>query len=122
MGWQRTMVDVVWLGADPTCLVVTAAMEIPVALKLGTAGLVGQRGFNLVPAYPAVLVHVVRSDPVGNALVAQPRHQPVEQPRRVVSVDRSAKGAVFSADLVDEVGRSSQATDPMNQSGGMVQG
>jgi hypothetical protein len=37
-------------------------------------------------------------------------------------LDRSANGAVISADLVDEVGRSSQATDPMDQSGSMVEG
>ena len=83
---------------------------------------VGQRRFDFVPTHPAVLVHVARSHPVGNALVAQPCHQPVEQGWRVALLDRSAKGAVFGANLIDEVGRPGQAADPMNQSGRMVQG
>jgi hypothetical protein len=116
------MVDVVWLGAGSARLVVPAAVEIPVALKLGAAGVAGQRGFNLVPAHSAVLVHVARSHPVGNALVAQSCHQPVEQGWRVVLLDRSTNGAVISADLIDEVGRSSQATNPMDHSGSMVEG
>ena len=122
VGRQRTMVDVVWLGAGSARLVVPAAVEIPVALKLGAAGVVGQRRFDFVPTHPAVLVHVARSHPVGNALVAQPCHQPVEQGWRVALLDRSAKGAVFGANLIDEVGRPGQAADPMNQSGRMVQG
>src|SRR5262245_59646488 len=100
MGWQRTIVDVVWFGAGSARLVIMAAVEIPVALKLRAGGLVGQRRFNLVPARPAVLVHVARNYTIGNALVAQLYHQPVEQGRRIVLVDRRPNGTIVCLTLV----------------------
>jgi hypothetical protein len=52
---------------------------------------------------------------VRDALVAQDRHQPVEQPSRVVVFDCRPDGTVVSSDLVNEAWGPSEATDPMDQ-------
>jgi len=122
MGRQRTVRDVIGLGAGATCLVVPAAMELPIALQLGAAGLVGQSVFNVVPPNAAVLVHVARSHPVGNALVAQPCHQPVEQRGCIVVRDGRANCAVISPYLLDQICFPSKATDAMNQACRMIKG
>jgi hypothetical protein len=122
MGWQRTVRDVVGLGTGVAGLVVPAAVKLPIALELGAAGVIGQRAFNVVPRHSAVLVHVVVSNSVGNPLVAQHGHEPVEQRRRVALFDCQANSPVVSSDLVYEVWFSGEATDAMNQSCRMVEG
>ena len=53
-------------------------MEMPVGLELGTAGAVAELLFNVAPARPAMPLHVIVGDRIGDALIAQSGHQPIE--------------------------------------------
>src|SRR5437868_4537567 len=65
--------------------------------------------------------HVVAGDRVGDALIAERRHNPVEQLWRVVVFD-DAQDAVldqFVAPVIDKRRTARQAADRMNQSHGV---
>jgi hypothetical protein len=101
--------------------VVPAAVKLPIALKLGAAGVIGQRAFNVVPRHSAVLVHVDVGNLVGNPLVAQYCREPIEQSSRVMVLDGLSNGTIVNLALVNEVWFPGEATDTMNQSRRMVQ-
>src|SRR2546423_14325633 len=82
-----TVRDVLGFDASLAGLVIPATMKLPVALKLWAAGLVGQRVFNLMPRHSAMLLHIVVSNSVRNALVTQHHHKPVEQCSSVALFD-----------------------------------
>ena len=71
---------------------------------------------------PTVPLHVVVGDLVRDALVAQRRHQPIEQRRRVVAPDGggNAFGPQVSANVVDQVGRARQAADTVHHPNGVI--
>ena len=103
VGGQGTCVDVIRLCTGPTDLVVSAAVEMPVAFELGASGTSGNLGVDIGPSGPPVPFHVVGGDLVRDALVAQSRNQPIKQRRGVVAPDgrRNAFGPQVGADVVD---------------------
>ena len=83
VGRQRAGGNVVGLGAGSAALVVPAAVEMPVALELWASGLAATLASISAHWRPAVPLHVFLGDLVRDALVAQRRHQPIEQRRGV---------------------------------------
>ena len=77
-----TSADVVGLGAGAAELVVPAAVEMPVALQLRASGAATELGLDIMPLRAAVSLHVVVGHAIRDALVAQRRHQPIEQTSR----------------------------------------
>src|ERR1700737_4678317 len=75
---QRTASDMIRLGTGPADLVVPTIMEVPVGLELGTAGAAIKCLLDRLPSRPAMPLHVVVRNLIGDALVAQTRHEPVE--------------------------------------------
>jgi len=88
MARQGTGANVLGLGTGPNGLFVPAAMEMPVALQLGTSGAPTKALLDLPPRRSTVLFHVVVGDLVRDALVAQSRHQPVKDGAGVAVADR----------------------------------
>src|ERR1700736_1466803 len=88
MARQGAAANVLGLGTRPADLVVPTIMEVPVALELGTAGAAAELLVNVVPCRPAMPLHVIVGDLIGDALVAQTRHEPIKHGRRVVVPDR----------------------------------
>jgi hypothetical protein len=80
---ERALWQVIGLGAGVPGLVVPAAVKMPVAFELRTAWSPTKIACNDLPGRPAVTLHVVESDLVGDALVAQYRDQPIEQRCRI---------------------------------------
>ena len=76
------------LGTGPAGLFVSAAMEMPVGLELGAAW--RPASFRLISRQAArpCSLHVIVGDRIGDALIAQRRHQPVEHNSGVAVPDR----------------------------------
>ena len=91
------------------------------ASRLASLGQIGRRRswHDVLPLGLAVLRHVVGGDLVRDALVAQNRCQPIEQRRRVVATDGS--GNSLALQLVQQIGRASEAADPVNEADRMVE-
>jgi hypothetical protein len=62
-------------------------MEMPVALELGATDTLVELLFNVAPRRPAMPLHVLVGDLIGNALIAQSGHQPIEQDSGVAMPD-----------------------------------
>src|SRR6202035_3787282 len=105
-------------------LVVPTIMEMPVALELGTAGAAAELLVNVVPSRPAMPLHVVVRNLIGDALVAQTGHEPIKHGRRIVVPDRGPDllGPEVRPDLIDQGWRPSETTNGMDQPDGMVDG
>ena len=88
MARQGTAANVLGLGTGPADLVVAAAMEMPVGLELGATDSSAELLLNVAPRRPAVLLHVIVGDRIGDALVAQSGHQTVEHDGGVAVPDR----------------------------------
>ena len=91
-------------------------MEVPIALELGASGTGGNLGVDVGPLGPTVAFHVLGGDLVRDALVAQSRHQPIEQRRGVVAPDGrgNAFGPQVGANVVDQASRARQAAHTMH--------
>src|ERR1043166_9903181 len=76
-----------WLGAHPGSLAVPAPLEGPIARELGAARYDGERLRDVVPAHRAMAHHVIKSDAVRYALIAEEIHQPIENHRRMAALD-----------------------------------
>jgi hypothetical protein len=90
VGWQGAALNVLRLGASPADLVVSAAVEMPVARKLRTAEALAELLFEIAPRHITMPFHVLIRDAIRDALVAQRRDQPVVQGRGISPVDRRA--------------------------------
>ena len=88
MARQRTAANVLGLGTGPAGLFVSAAMEMPVGLELGATDTAAELLVNVAPGRPAMSLHVIVGDRIGDALVAQSGHQPVEHNSGVAMPDR----------------------------------
>ena len=78
MARQRTGGNVIGLGTGAAGFFVAAAMEMPVALELGATDASAELLVNVAPGRSPVFRHVVVGDLIGDALVAQRGHQPIE--------------------------------------------
>ena len=78
MARQGTGANVLGLGTGPAGLFVAAAMEMPVGLEFGATDSSAELLVNVAPGRPAVSLHVIVGDRIGDALVAQSGHQPIE--------------------------------------------
>ena len=87
MARQRAAANVLGLGTGPAGLFVAAAMEMPVALELGATDASAELLVNVAPLRPAVPLHVIVGDPIGDALIAQRCHQPIEHNSGVAMPD-----------------------------------
>jgi hypothetical protein len=63
-------------------------MEMPVGLELGATDTLAELLVNVAPGRPAMSLHVLVGDRIGDALVAQSCHQPVEHNSGVAMSDR----------------------------------
>ena len=88
MARQRTGANVLGLGTGPAGLFVAAAMEMPVGLELGATDTSAELLVNVAPGRPAMPLHVIVGDRIGDALVAQSGHQPIEHNSGVAMPDR----------------------------------
>ena len=122
MGGQGTGVDVIRLRTCPADLVVPAAVEMPVAFELWAGGTGGNLGVDIGPWSPTVPLHVLGGDLVRDALIAQSRHQPIEQRRGVVAPDGggNAFGPQVGANVVDQAGRARQAADTVHHPNSVI--
>ena len=78
MARQRTTANVLGLGTGPAALFVSAAMEMPVALEFGATDTLAELLVDVAPGRPSMSLHVIVGDRIGDALVAQSGHQPIE--------------------------------------------
>jgi hypothetical protein len=69
---------VIGLGASETALVVSATVKVPIATQERASRDVTRTPLNIRPCDVAVLANVSPSHLIGNALVAESAHQPVE--------------------------------------------
>ena len=71
---------------------------------------------------PTVAFHVLGGNLVRDALVAQSRHQPIEQRRGVVAPDGrgNAFGPQLGTNVVDQAGRARQATDTVHDPNSVI--
>ena len=113
--------DVVGFGASPSAFLEPAVMEAPVAAELGTARVVRKARLDQPPGRLAVLRDVTVRHLVRDALIAQGVDKPVEQGRRIVAADGGPETAVLGVDIVNESGRTGEATDAMNDPDRMLQ-
>jgi len=74
MARQRTGANVLGLGTGPATLFVSAAMEVPVGLELGATDTLAELLVDVAPLRPAMPLHVIVGDLIGDALIAQSGH------------------------------------------------
>ena len=112
------------LGAGPADLVVPAAMEMPVGLELGASNTVTELLVNVVPCRPAMPLHVVVRNLIGDALVAQTGHEPIKHDGGVAVPDRGPDllGPQLCPDLIEQGWRPSETTNGMDQPDCVVDG
>jgi hypothetical protein len=79
-------------------------MEMPVALELGAPDTSGEVLVNVGPGRPAMPLHVLVGDLIGDALVAQRSHQPIEHSRCVAAPDAGSHiiSSQVGSDFVDQ--------------------
>ena len=87
MARQGTAANVLGLGTGPAGLFVSAAMEMPVGLELGATDTAAELLVDVAPGRPAMPLHVIVGDRIGDALVAQSCHQPIEHNSGVAMPD-----------------------------------
>ena len=87
MARQGTAANVLGLGTGPAGLFVSAAMEMPVGLELGATDTAAELLVDVAPGRPAMPLHVIVGDRIGDALIAQSGHQPVEHNSGVAMPD-----------------------------------
>jgi hypothetical protein len=87
MARQRAAANVLGLGTGPAGLFVSAAMEMPVGLELGATDTSAELLVDVAPGRPAVPLHVIVGDRIGDALIAHSGHQPIEHDSRVAVPD-----------------------------------
>jgi hypothetical protein len=78
--------------------------------------------FDVVPGQPAVTVHVVASDSVRDALVAQRVDQPIEYRRRVAIGDPFSHpvGLELGSNVIDQARGSGKTADPVDKPGSVI--
>jgi hypothetical protein len=89
VGGQGTCVELRGHGASLLSLLVPTVCERPIPAQFFAARIAGEGFLDFRPRDVAVPVHVSVGDGVGNALEAQDPYQPIEDCRRVVSLDGS---------------------------------
>src|SRR5262249_39567399 len=96
---------------------------MPIAFQLWTARAT-DLPHNTRPSRSAVPLHVPIGDLVGDALVAERRHQPVEYRTGISVADCRLDliGPQVCSDLVDQVCRACQATNGMDHPNSVVDG
>jgi hypothetical protein len=116
-------VSLIGLGAGVPALVVPAVVKMPVAFELRAARGAAQIACNDLPGCPAVALHVVEGDLVGDALVAQYRDKPIEQRGRIPGADgrMNAFGLERFTGISDKRGRASEVANPQDQLRGVIQ-
>src|SRR3954453_1782913 len=88
MAGQRTAGAVLGVRTSVGGLPVAAIGKHPVAPQLWTAWRCRESVNDVLPADPAMLLHVGVSDAVRHSLVAEGVDQPIEYRRRIMSLDR----------------------------------
>src|ERR1700738_1359549 len=88
MARQGTGANVLGLGTGPATLFVPAAMEMPVGLELGATDTLAELLVDVAPLRPAMARHVLVRSRIGDALIAQSCHQPIEHDGGVMVADR----------------------------------
>ena len=104
------------LRAAASAFEISTVVEGPVTGELGAGGLASQAGLDARPARPAVTRHVIVGDAIGDALIAEGRHQPIEQGGGVVPLDSRSQTALMAAvGVSEEFGVAGQSTNPLQQ-------
>ena len=123
MARQRAAADVIGLGAGPAGFFVAAAVEMPVALELGAPDASTELLVNVGPGRSPVLLHVVVGNLIGDALVAQRCHQPIEHGADVAVADRGSHliSSKVGSNVVDQARRTGEAANCVDDPNSMVE-
>jgi len=109
--------DVARLSAGRRPFAVSTVVEPPVAVQLGAGGVAGQAGPDARPARLAMALHVIVSDAIGDALIAQGLHQPIKQSGGVAPFNGGGKTVLAAAVAMHEkFGLAGQTTNAIQQS------
>ena len=113
---QRAGANVIGLGTGRAGLFVAAAMEMPVALELGATDAAAELLVNVAPRRSPVFLHVVVGNLIGDALVAQSGHQPIEHGDRVAVPDRCSHfiSCKVGSNVVDQSRRTGETANCVN--------
>ena len=109
--------DVARLSAGAASFTVLTVVEPPITAELGAGGVAGQAGPDARPARLAMALHVIVSDAIGDALIAQGLHEPIKQSGGVVPLNGGGKTVLAAAVAMHEkFGLAGQTTNAMQQS------
>src|SRR5580704_6341680 len=102
MTGQGTSIGEVGLGTGLAALLITAIVEMPVRSELRTEWHCGKFRLDVSPVGATVLHHVTAGDAVGDSLVAERCHEPVEQDAGIVVPDGGGNtfSSQFGANLI----------------------
>jgi hypothetical protein len=118
---QRAVGDVTRLATGRGGLAVAAVVEGPVAVELRAGRFAGQAGLDSGPACLAMALHVIVSDAIGDALIAQGLHQPVEDTGGVAPFNGRGNTVPAAASTPSKKFRiACQTADAMQQSDGVI--
>ena len=119
---QGALANVFELGAGPAVLLVTAIMKMPVAAQLGTTGTLSHLGLDVGPGDATVLLHVIESDLIRDALITQRRGQPAEHRAGFAAPDCGSDliGSELRPDVIDQARRAGQTADCMDHAYGVI--
>jgi hypothetical protein len=117
MSRQRATADPVGLGAGEASLVVTTAIEIPMAAQQRAGWRGVETRCNVRPGCTAMFSNVAAGDLVRDTLIAERAQQPIEYLRRVTNVNGLNDTGLLnvSADIIQKSQRASQTADPSDQ-------
>ena len=110
------------LGTGSAELLVSTAVEVPVALQLGARDTSGKFSVDIVPPHIAVLLHVIVGDLICDALVAERCDQPVENGCGVALSDcrPDILSIEVGANPINQVSGPSKTANAVNQAHRML--
>ncbi len=123
VGRQRATREMVRLSAAPLGLLIPTMVEVPVTLQLRTGRVGLDQRCDLAPSHPAMSLHVVVSDLVADALIADRFEQPVEHHRRVAAKNGGANTAPgqVAGEPIDQERLTGDSADPRDEPGRSIE-
>ena len=88
------------LGAGLGTFLKTAPFELPIAVELQARRMTSKASRDAGPARPAMALHVIVGDAVGDALIAQGLDQPIEQAGGIMSLDSGGEAVLAASSAI----------------------
>src|SRR4051794_21585158 len=120
---QRAAADVIGFGAGLMQLGVCTAVKVPVAFQLGAGGTSAEVLIDIVPFDVTMLLHVVKGNLIGDALVAQLCDQPIKHSRGVAVSYRCSNTIAIKvgANFVDQTCGPGETANAVDHPGCMIE-